>query len=137
MTGVLSVLVLMLIPVVAQASSHADTTEGRLLPLRCERRVDGGYETRGPATIDTLGKRYVLTVRCEGVHQIYVRVSPALDLAQFVGKPVRARYRYVDETSPRTECVRPPCPPAIQRVIEITALEEVIGAARGANPPGK
>jgi hypothetical protein len=98
---------------------------GGLLPPRCERRLGGHYETRGPATIDKLGDRYVLTLRCEGVHQIYVRVPLAMDLEPFLGKPVRARYTYADEDNPRARCIRAPCLPATERVLDINGLEEV------------
>ena len=113
----------------AFASDQSSPPERSLLPSRCERRRDGLYETRGPATIDKLGDRYVLTVRCEGVHRIYVQVPTALNLESFVGKPVRARYRYVDEENPRTRCIRAPCPPATERLLDITELEEVTGAS--------
>jgi hypothetical protein len=105
--------------------SGPSTPGGGLLPPRCERRLGGHYETRGLAIIDKLGDRYVLTVRCEGVHQIYVRVPPAMDLEPFLGKPVRARYTYADEDNPRTRCIRAPCPPATERVLDINGLEEV------------
>jgi len=52
---------------------------------------------------------------------------------QFVGKSVRARYRYVEQENPRTRCVRAPCPPVLERVLDITGLEEVSGV----NAPGK
>jgi hypothetical protein len=96
------------------------------LPTACERRLDGVYETRGPASIDRLGDRYVLTVRCEGVHQIYVRNTAVVDLGPFAGKTVRVRYRYAEERNPRARCVRPPCPPVTERVVEITEIEELI-----------
>jgi len=96
-----------------------------LLPTACERRLDGVYEIHGPASIDRLGDRYVLTVRCEGVHQIYVQNTAAFDLGSFVGKTVRVRYRYADERNPRARCIRPPCPPATERVVEITEIEEL------------
>jgi hypothetical protein len=117
---------LVALPGCAPAASESSTAT-TLLSRRCEREQDGVYETRGPATIEKLGNRYVLSVRCEGIHQVYVRVSPTLDLERFVGKPVRARYRYIDEPNARTTCVRAPCPPATERVVEVIALEEVAG----------
>jgi len=102
-------------------------------PARCERRLNGLYETLGPATIDKHQDRYVLSFRCDGIHQVYVRIPAALDLEQFVGKSVRARYRYVEQENPRTRCVRAPCPPVLERVLDITGLEEVSGV----NAPGK
>lgn len=113
-----------LAPALAPAAQHTHAPKGHLLSSRCERPLDDGYETRGGATIDRVGDRYVLTVRCDGVHQIYAR-SATLALERFVGKPVRARYRYVDEDNPRTRCVRAPCPPASERVLDITGLDEI------------
>ena len=123
--------ILMAIGILPSRSSLASV--GGVLPSRCEQRLDDLYDTRGRTTIDKLGDRYLLTVRCEGVHQIHVRVPPALNLAPFVGKSVRVRYWYVDEDNPRTSCVRTPCPPAIEHVLDITGLEEVTGA----NVPSK
>jgi len=95
------------------------------LPSRCEGRAGDLYETRGPASLEKLGDRYVLTVRCDGVHQIYVRGAPGVQLEPFLGKPVRARYRYVEEVNPQTRCVRAPCPPGTERLLEIAAIEVV------------
>jgi hypothetical protein len=117
---------LVALPGCAPAASESSTAT-TLLPRRCEQWLDGVYETRAPATIEKLGNRYVLSVRCEGIRQVYVRVSPTLDLEPFVGKPVRARYRYVDEPNARTTCVRAPCPPATERVVDVIAVEEVAG----------
>ena len=98
---------------------------GGLLPDHCERRVDDLYEARGLTTVDNLAGRYVLTIRCRGVHQIYVRVPSAIELESFIGKSVRARYRYVDQENAASRCVRAPCPPASERVLDIVELEEV------------
>lgn len=98
------------------------------LPSRCEGRVGDLYETRATATFEKLGDRYVLTVRCGGMHQIYVRGAPRVKLEPFLGKSVRARYRYVEEENSRTCCVRAPCPPGTERMAEMVAVEVVTGA---------
>ena len=111
------------------SSGESSPPGGSLLPAACEHREGDLYETAAPAAIQKLGDRYVLTVCCGGIHQIYVRDSTALSLDSWVGKAVRLRYRYVDEPNPRTRCVRAPCPPAIERVVDITSIEEIAGAA--------
>ena len=111
-------------------------TEGTVLPAKCVRRVGALYETRAQATIDKPGKRYALTVRCNGVHTIYVRVPAAVDLEAFVGKSVRARYRYVNEKDPLAKCLREPCPPATLRLVEITELREMPRPAHEAKECG-
>jgi hypothetical protein len=98
------------------------SSEG-VLPPQCERQRGEEYETRGAATLEKLGDRFVLTVRCDGVHQIYARGVPGVQIEPFLGRPVRARYRYVEEVNPRTRCVRAPCPPETERLLEITAIE--------------
>jgi hypothetical protein len=86
------------------------------------------YETRDAASLDRVGDRYVLTVRCEGVHRIYVRGASGVELEPFVGKVVRTRYRYVEQSNSRTRCVSAPCPPSTERLLEIAAIEVVTGA---------
>ena len=98
------------------------SSEG-VLPPQCERQRGEEYETRGAATLEKLGDRFVLTVRCDGVHQIYARGVPGVQIEPFLGRPVRTRYRYVEEVNPRTRCVRAPCPPETERLLEITAIE--------------
>jgi hypothetical protein len=88
--------------------------------------------------IDKVGGRYALTVRCDGVHRIYVHVPSTVDLQKFVGKSVRARYRYVEEHNPHTRCVRAPCPPATERVLDVIELVEVPGSLpEGKRLPGE
>src|SRR5262249_15782592 len=45
------------------------------LPPQCENRLGEEYETRGTASVEKLGDRFVLTVHCDGVHRIYARPS--------------------------------------------------------------
>lgn len=97
------------------------------LPSECEGRAGDLYETLGPASFEKLGERYTLTVRCDGVHQIYARGSSRVNLEPFLRKPVRARYRYVDEENLRTRCIRAPCPPSTERMVEIVEVEVVTG----------
>lgn len=97
---------------------------GGLFPPRCERRVGDLYETQGTAVIDKVGDRYVLTLHCDGIHQIYVRLPATMNLDRFVGKVVHARYTYTDDENPRARCIRAPCPPATERVLELHGLEE-------------
>jgi len=111
------------------SSGGPAATAGSLLPAACERRQGDLYETAVLASIDKLGDRYVLTVCCGGVHQIYVRRSTTLALDAWVGKALRVRYRYADEPNPETRCIRAPCPPAIERVVDITSIDEIAGAA--------
>jgi len=112
--------------------SEARADGGGWLPPRCERQHDGLYENRDPALIAKIGERYVLTFRCEGMHQIYVRRPATVNLGAFVGRAVCARYRYLDEANLHTVCVRAPCPPARERVVDIDALTE---AAEGIRCP--
>ena len=113
------------------ATSAASAGGPTPLPESCERRHDGLYENREPATIDKLGDRYVLTLRCAGVHQIYVRTPGPANFEALLGRPVCARYAYVEQASPQTRCIRAPCPPATERVIDIARVEE---PAAGATP---
>jgi hypothetical protein len=106
---------------------RAASGEG-VLPPPCEQRRGEMYETRDAASLDRVGDRYVLTVRCEGVHRIYVRGAPGVDLEPFVGKAVRAHYRYVEQSNSRTRCIRAPCSPGTERLLEIAAIEVVTGA---------
>ena len=115
----------------------SEPARGTVLPARCEQRVGGLYETRAQATIDKLGERYALTVRCNGVHQIYVRVPSPVDLEGFVGKSVRARYRYVDEPNPYTRCIKAPCPSATERLVDIRNLVELPCRTPEGKPPVK
>jgi len=102
------------------------SSEG-VLPPQCERQRGEEYETSGAASLEKLGNRFVLTVRCEGVHRIYARGAPGVQLEPFLGKPVRARYRYVEEVNPQTRCARAPCPPVSERLLEIAAIEVLTG----------
>src|SRR5262245_10586440 len=120
----------------AAVASEPASTGATVLPAKCVRRVGALYETRTQATIDKLGKRYALTVHCNGVHTIYVRVPAKVDLEAFVGKSVRARYRYVNEKDPSPKCLREPCPPVTLRLVEITELRETPGPAHGAKGGG-
>lgn len=108
---------------VTSAAESAAADRG-LFPPRCERRVGRYYETQGSATIDRVGHRYVLTLNCEGLHQVYVRGHSTINLDLFVGKPVHARYTYTDEGNLGARCIRAPCPPATERVLELHRLEE-------------
>jgi len=120
----------LLVLVVGLTSDHFGarpaSAEG-VLPPQCESRRGEEYETRGAARLEKLGDRFVLTVQCDGLHQIYARGAPGVDLELFLGKPVRARYRYVEEANPQTRCVRAPCPPGTERLLEIAVIEVLTG----------
>ena len=93
---------------------------GGFLPSRCERqRPDGLYETLVPSVIERLGTRYVLSVTCDGMHRIYLKPSSPIDFEPLIGQEVCPRYRYVQQIISPAPCLRPPCPDAIEMVLDI------------------
>ena len=71
--------------------------------------------------IEALGTRHVLTVSCEGTHSLYLARSQAIDIGRLLGRPVCARYRYVDQARPPMPCLRPPCPET-ERVLDLVEI---------------
>lgn len=104
-----------------QTPAQNPTPAPRTMPW--ERAVDGGFENKGIATIDQMGSRWVLTVRCAGTHVTYLDETP-VDLKNYNGAYVRARYHWVDRTLVDPRCVVPPCRDIKQRLIVIDTLEK-------------
>jgi hypothetical protein len=113
------------------ASSGSAPGAGWILSPRCERTREELSEVLVPSVIERLGTRYVLTVPCDGTHSIYIKAAPGIDLASLLGQPVCVRYRYVEERRVPSPCVRPPCPPAVERVLDIAEVRPPVATARG------
>jgi hypothetical protein len=115
----------------ASSGSAPGAGAGWILSPRCERTRGDLSEVLVPSVIERLGTRYVLTVPCDGTHSIYIKGSPGIDLASLLGQPVCVRYRYVEERRVPSPCVRPPCPPAVERVLDIAEVRPPVATARG------
>jgi hypothetical protein len=111
----------------AQCASHPDLQTTGSVPEELafwEQRVDGAIENRGIALVERLNTRWVLTVRCQGRHSVYLDET-TLDLERHEGAYVQARYTYVDRLNDEVRCVRPPCPPVLERLVALERLTRV------------
>lgn len=87
----------------------------------------GVFQNRGIAQIDKLGKEYVLTVSCNGVHRVFIHQHKKINLEEFLGQFVQARYTYGDVRK-RVQCIKKPCNPITERKLIIHDLEKVVGS---------
>lgn len=97
------------------------------IPERWESLSDDMYENRGIAQIERIAPKYMLTISCGRIHQVFIYQNPEVALKHYVGKFVRARYTYA-EVKKRVQCIKEPCHPATKRKIVIHSLEETIAS---------
>ena len=87
----------------------------------------GAFQNRGIAQIDKLGKEYVLTISCKGIHRVFIHQDKKIKLEEFLGKFVQARYTYGD-VKKQVRCIKTPCNPITERKLLIHDIEIVLGS---------
>ena len=93
-------------------------------PALYERLADGAFENKGIARIERLGRRWVLSILCNGTHTTYLDES-TIDFAPYENGYVQARYQYVDRTIPDPRCVAAPCASVTERRIALDRVTRV------------
>lgn len=88
---------------------------------------EGVFQNRGIARIDKLGKEYVLTVFCKGIHRVFIQQHKKIHLKEYSGHFVHARYTY-GEVIKRVKCINAPCNPITERKLFIQQLEKIVGS---------
>lgn len=85
------------------------------------------YENRGIAQMTRVAKDYLLTISCNGLHQVFIHQHPEVALEPYVGKFVQAQYTYAEVTK-HVQCIKAPCHPVTERKIVIHSLKETNGS---------
>jgi len=106
---------------------HSDIAVVFPKPNYWETQHRGKFQNRGIAQIDKLGKEYVLTVSCKGIHRVFIHQNQKIHLEDFLGQFVQARYTYGDVRK-QVQCIKKPCNPITERKLLIHDLEIVLGS---------
>lgn len=103
--------------------NHIETVSPK--PNFWEIRKQGIFQNRGIAQIEKLGKEYVLTVSCEGVHRVFIHQQKDLQLEEYVGHFIEVRYTY-GEVKKQIQCITTPCHAITERRILIQNLKRSV-----------
>jgi hypothetical protein len=97
-------------------------------PKLWETRDQMVFKNRGIAQIEQLGKEYVLTIYCDGIHRAFIHHNPKVNLKEYLGKFIQVQYIYVDVKTRSVNCIKAPCGSISERKILIQNLKEIIGS---------
>lgn len=97
-------------------------------PEHWETQHQNMFQNRGLAQIEMVAKEYMLTVFCDGIHRVFIHPNKDVNLENYVGKFVKARYTYGDVRK-HVQCIKAPCTPITERKVIIHGIEEIIASA--------
>ena len=84
-----------------------------------------GSVTVASPEIDAIGRRWALTILCDGEHTVYVDETTEFELQQYRERFVQAHYVYVERTVPDPRCIRAPCGPVVEHRLKLITLAVV------------